>query len=345
MSNKINENFIDFIRKSNSIVSWAFEENETPVFIVPENLTHDYLIKNFNIDSSIYSYYHLPCKHLMTDNEFQTLKNSGYIGDKETVLRPYPINIYGAYYFRPNLIIGLRSFLHSSKYQPNIQGKEIVFFDDLIPYFKEYSNGFKDGFNSFDATHINPYLNTFSDKQDYVNKVFEYITKKIFFSHWASSISGFTININNEITNAFEDGQKQGYYYKAWSYILSSCSLYAPLFQEFLKPQPIVEQKPELKINQIALKYVYESLQITRENSNKIAKQYGHNSGEKLFQRFTYYSSLANRKGKPNSCTPKLLDNKIKLIESVIELLPIDKQGRAKDEVSILKTIYDSEYQ
>lgn len=112
-----------------------------------------------------------------------------------------------------------------------------------------------------------------------------------------------------------------------------------------LPPQPIVKQKPKLTINQIALKYVYELLQITRENGKEIARKYGHNSGEKLFQRFTYYSSTANRKGKPIPCTPKKLDNKIKLIESVIELLPTDKQERAKDEVSILKEIYEAEYQ
>ena len=93
---------------------------------------------------------------------------------------------------------------------------------------------------------------------------------------------------------------------------------------EPLPPQPIVKQKPELTINQIALKYVYELLQITRENGKEIARKYGHNSGEKLFQRFTYYSSTANRKGKPSPCTPKKLDNKIKLIESIIELLPND---------------------
>lgn len=115
--------------------------------------------------------------------------------------------------------------------------------------------------------------------------------------------------------------------------------------EKTLPPQPIDKQKPELRIDQIALKYAYEGLQITRENGNEIAKEYGHNSGEKLFQRFTYFSSSANRKGKPNLCTPKKLDNKIKLIESIIELLPTDKQERAKDEVLILKKIYEAEYQ
>lgn len=120
---------------------------------------------------------------------------------------------------------------------------------------------------------------------------------------------------------------------------------------DYYYPFPKLEYTPhqteteKLKIDQIALKYAYEGLQITRENGNDIAKEYGHNSGEKLFQRFTYYSSSANRNGKPNLCTPKKLDNKIKLIESIIELLPTDKQERAKDEVLILKKIYEAEYQ
>jgi hypothetical protein len=142
-----------------------------------------------------------------------------------------------------------------------------------------------------------------------------------------------------------------GYYSGIVNKVEEQVKKYPKLFIAFdkcehnLPPEPIVKQKPELKIDQIALKYSYEGLQITRENGNEIAKKYGHNSGEKLFQRFTYFSSSANRKGKPNLCTPKKLDNKIKLIESIIELLPIDKQERAKDEVSILKKIYEAEYQ
>lgn len=100
-----------------------------------------------------------------------------------------------------------------------------------------------------------------------------------------------------------------------------------------------------LTINQIALLFVYLGKQITRENGDNIAKQYGHNSGEKLFQRFSHYSSAANRKGKPLSCTPKKLDNKIKLLESVIECLPKDKRHRAVDELSILKNIQETEYE
>jgi hypothetical protein len=83
---------------------------------------------------------------------------------------------------------------------------------------------------------------------------------------------------------------------------------------------------------------------ITRANGNEIAEQYGHSSGEKLFQEFCVFSSRSNRKGKPVPCTIRKLQNKINLIESVIELLADDKKDVAIDEVSILKNILETEH-
>ena len=113
--------------------------------------------------------------------------------------------------------------------------------------------------------------------------------------------------------------------------------------QNLINPK-LTTKKNQLKISQIALKYVYEGSHITRENSNKIVKKFGHTSGDKLYQKYCHYSSTANRKGEPEQCTLKKLNNKIQLIESVIELLPTNKQSKAKDEVSILKTIKENDY-
>ena len=104
----------------------------------------------------------------------------------------------------------------------------------------------------------------------------------------------------------------------------------------------------KLKVNQIALIYVYEGIHITRENASGIAAKYGYtakNSGEGLFQDYTTYSSAANRKGKPTLCTPKKLKNKILLFESIIEYLTDNAKQRAFDEIGMLKTIYETEYQ
>jgi len=103
-------------------------------------------------------------------------------------------------------------------------------------------------------------------------------------------------------------------------------------------------KKAELTINQIALIYCYEGKQITRDNSNEIAKQYNHNSGEKLFHRYTYFSSTANRKGRPTPCTHKKLKNKIELFESIVNHLSDNAKQRAIDEIKILKALSENEY-
>jgi hypothetical protein len=109
------------------------------------------------------------------------------------------------------------------------------------------------------------------------------------------------------------------------------------------KPSPTKDEN-KLSLNEIALKYVFEGNQITREDSTSIAKEYGHNSGDKLYQRCSYWGSRANRTGRPEPCTPKKLKNKIELFEKVIKLLPEPQQKRAVEEVEILKRIYDEEY-
>lgn len=113
-------------------------------------------------------------------------------------------------------------------------------------------------------------------------------------------------------------------------------------------PPPAETKTDKLKVNQIALIHVYEGVQITRENAGEIAAKHGYtakNSGEGLFQDYTNYCSTANRKGKPTPCTPKKLKNKIELFESVVSHLSDNNKQRAIDEINILKTIFENEYQ
>lgn len=107
--------------------------------------------------------------------------------------------------------------------------------------------------------------------------------------------------------------------------------------------QPELENK-KLNISQIALKYVYDGIQITRQNGNKIIESFGYKSGEKLFQKYTFFLSKANRKGKPKDCTAKKLQNKIELIESVIPLILPNNIEDAKEDILALKKILENEY-
>lgn len=272
---EINEAFINELRLDLGTTNWIFDNTE-PVEIVPEVLTHSYLLRNFIIDESIYKYYHLPTSNLLSDSEFQKMKDTRFCGEKETALQPYSNIIYGAYYSRSDLVWKLSGIAFMQK--PNIiegkeikyfiEGKEIKYFADLIPYFKEYAKGFANGFNEFDNTQTKPFLTMLAEKQDYVNKVFEYITKYLLFKHsWVSGESGFATNQNKEIVNAFENGQQQGYFYRAWSIVFSNNNLFAPLFQEYFKEltPPPKETLSDLITNQNSLEIV-ENVKIQYRN-------------------------------------------------------------------------------
>ena len=108
-----------------------------------------------------------------------------------------------------------------------------------------------------------------------------------------------------------------------------------------LLKKDIADINPLLSIPQVALKLIYEGVSVTRENCKDIISNYGHKSGDKLYNEYTYYSSTSNRKGNPEPPTKLKFQNKIKLFEGVIEVLKQDKKQRAIDELNIIKNNYN----
>jgi len=100
----------------------------------------------------------------------------------------------------------------------------------------------------------------------------------------------------------------------------------------------------ELTLKEIALIHIYEEKQITRDNGDEIANNYGYKSGESLYQKYTYYSSASNRKGRTNPFTKKKMENKIKLFEGVVHRLSGKPKTRALDELTMLKNLYKNEF-
>lgn len=94
-----------------------------------------------------------------------------------------------------------------------------------------------------------------------------------------------------------------------------------------------------ITLAELALKSYYTDQTITRKNSLEIAKLQGHNSGEKLFQLFTKYSSRQNRIGVEQTKKKNL--NKLKLLESVVALLPEAHKQRVIDEINTFKAAFD----
>lgn len=99
----------------------------------------------------------------------------------------------------------------------------------------------------------------------------------------------------------------------------------------------------KLTLKQIALIHAYSGETITDHNKNDIAVKNGWTSGHKLKQLFDqHYYRRVDRIGLEN--TLKKTKNKIELIESIIDLLPKDKQQQALDEVRSLENAKDTEY-
>ncbi|WP_299681955.1 hypothetical protein [uncultured Dokdonia sp.] len=242
---EINEELLKYIRLYHSgILILQNEENK----IVPEEFTHNYLLANFDIPQIIKEYYFSPCCDMLTNEDYQKFVSIGYIGNPKTTLSPYLFRYNGAFILRKKLFYQLM-FLIDSK--DTYKGKPIKRLADLFPYFEDYSLGFKDGYDFFEEDYINKFMPMFADKFDFVNKIFEYITKEIIFTHsWRNNHTGFRVSMNieknikdgGEITNAYEDGKFQGYFYKAWSLLLSNSKLFENLFIELLNSRETLVQ-------------------------------------------------------------------------------------------------------
>ena len=95
------------------------------------------------------------------------------------------------------------------------------------------------------------------------------------------------------------------------------------------------QAKKGLTIDQQALIFVYEGISVTRENCREKVEKTGHKSGEKLYQRYCCLSSSVDRRARPE--TDRKLKNKIKLFESIRDLLSEKGRERAENDLQRLR--------
>ncbi|TXD53910.1 hypothetical protein [Polaribacter sp. IC063] len=328
----INNDLLEEIRISRNTRKWEYAKVDR---IVDIGYTHEYLLANRRVDDVIKESYIKSIKEIYRVEEWERFTDV----EKNDITKNCSLLIEGALHNRINLWVKIGTLLEYKEEQ-NLNNK-YNYFLDLKPYFKSYANSFASGYNTFLDVVVKPYSLFENNKEEASLIIFKFITnaqsKKLF----VSSYKGLKFSCKNgehEIECDISDGLNEGFLYKAWAIIFIESELFLPLFQNYLNDNKR-DIKDNLKINQIALKYFYEKRVVTRENCNSEIVKFGHTSGEKLYQKFTYYSSRANRKGIPSNCTAKKLQNKIKLIESVIRILPDDCKKQAIDEVGILKII------
>jgi len=252
---KIDKKLIDDIRLLPQYKEFCFSIEEDNNVIVQDNLTHTFLLDSLNICDNIIKYYFATNKNLITKNEYDTLIKNGYGGKSEFRKHPYCIEIFGAFHAATSFCFKLESVVYLKN--SHINDNNVEYLSDLIPYFIEYSKGFKLGYDSFYDVEIKPLLiDDFADKSDYIYKVFEFLTKKTSNICWLSNYHGFTYDGLNKgsiiVSKGFEDGQRQGFFYKAWTIVFSNNNLFEPLFNGYYSNN---------KANEVEIK---------KENNNEI---------------------------------------------------------------------------
>jgi hypothetical protein len=162
-----------------------------------------------------------------------------------------------------------------------------------------------------------------------------------FFRHYAP----FSIHVGGKIIHFPKDSEREYLRIEAqviWLKYLKEIKQGAKIdFRETSSSHKTNKENGQT-IDQIALKLAYLGEIVTQENANDIIRNYGHTSGKKLYQQVNFFSKRTNRTAIPD--TKKKLENKIRLFQIVIDLLPYDKLQQAKDELKILESQYNAEY-
>lgn len=236
---KLDKDFLNDLRTINSCTVYNLNTKEDNLVLVNEKQTHQYLINQFDISHFILRYYYAANRFLVTYEEYEKFVENGFVSRFEYMIQPYNIKIFGAYHNPSRLHFALQSL----EMYPHIKvkNKKINYLDDLAPYFIEYSNGFKDGFENFESTEIKSLLNDFSDKTDFFEKIFEFITKKIIFEHsWIDRVYGFSKSgIGKDAVlvykSGYKDGINNGHFYKAWMIVFSNHNFFSSYFEKIEK--------------------------------------------------------------------------------------------------------------
>lgn len=191
--------------------------------IVPKELTHDKLLNKMKISESIVNFYYSICNDLLTVEDYNNLVFTGFGGNRETALEPYPICYKGAYINRKQMVKRIEEIIRRKL---KIDNKEIIHFTDLFPFLDEYAKGFEYGFNNFENDNVTIYLNRFSNQEDYNLQIIDFLNERTFpNTKWKTNFKLHTTSDDN-IIKGYENGKEQGYYYRAWSVIFSQNRLF-----------------------------------------------------------------------------------------------------------------------
>lgn len=192
----------------------------------------------------------------------------------------------------------------------------------FIDYVKE---GIIEAYRGYSYNKTGNEIHFFTDDKDGINDVLEFSERFGLVKN--NSIEWRKIKITN--TNPID--KRLLYFEVLTAKFQSACSVLFLNKTLAANLNKTIETKnlenPKLTVDQKALKMVYENTTIVTRQEH----------GNDLYNKVTKWSKTKNRIANPDS-TNLVLENKIKLFESVIELLAPDCKQKPIDEVKILKS-------
>lgn len=200
---------------------------------------------------------------------------------------------------------------------------------------KDYIKGFRQGYFEF---------------KESVN--FHIVTTALGYDFPFMSFSMFIRDGITKKYETFESGLENGKKYKAFEIILEDPLSFESLFERMSqnvtvsKTNEISKNKTvtnisnkSLTLKEVALYLFYSGTNVNTKNRDNLAKKYGFENGNKLYQNYNFWSQKSNRYHYPGS--KQKLKNQIKRIEKVLDLLPENKKSRVVQELKSLRSHID----
>lgn len=106
-----------------------------------------------------------------------------------------------------------------------------------------------------------------------------------------------------------------------------------PIEEKLQTPEIVKSDGTKFAMKEIAYLHFYNNEPISKDNKNEVALKYGWASGHSLIQ--DYNDTIKRLDTKDISRT--VLKNRIEIIKEIIPYLKTEKQGRPKDELTILE--------
>lgn len=152
-------------------------------------------------------------------------------------------------------------------------------------------------------------------------------------------INGYHPDTTTEERLIFENERLDKYEASLDTYeheLRSMAMKYRKMLENYTEPvsKEVVGDDTKPSVSAIALKYYYDNLPLDRSNATRIAKSYGHGSGQYLYQTYTFYCSRQNRVA-IGDLSERKIKARIELLEEAIEIT--DNKDKVKLEIELIE--------